>query len=95
MMNERNPEILIRATEAYVKVIADPEVAGPEAAALVLESRRAGYSGGGCNGGPRRPGSWWPTRAVMFGQYATNWLRAPRGTRNGLFGRVSLRQLGA
>jgi tetratricopeptide (TPR) repeat protein len=40
-MNERNTKILIQATEAYVKVIADPEVGGPEAAALVLEARRA------------------------------------------------------
>jgi endoglucanase len=55
---------------------------------------RPGYSGGGCNGGPRRVGAWWPKRALMFGRYATNWLRPPRGSRNGLFGHYSLRQLG-
>jgi endoglucanase len=55
---------------------------------------RPGYSGGGCNGGPRRVGAWWPKRALMFGKYATNWIRPPHGTRNGLFGRFSRRQLG-
>jgi endoglucanase len=55
---------------------------------------RPGYSGGGCNGGPRRVGAWWAKRALMFGKYATNWLRPPRGSRNGLFGHFSLRQLG-
>ena len=41
-MNERSAGILIRATEAYVKVVADPETAGPRAAELVTEARRAG-----------------------------------------------------
>jgi tetratricopeptide (TPR) repeat protein len=41
-MNERSTKILIQATEAYVKVISDPEVGGPEAVALVAEARRAG-----------------------------------------------------
>lgn len=41
-MNERDPEILILASEAYAKVVADPEGAGPEAVALVAAARRAG-----------------------------------------------------
>jgi endoglucanase len=55
---------------------------------------RPGYSGGGCNGGPRRVGAWWAKRGLMFGTYATNWLRPPHGTRSGLFRHYSLHQLG-
>ncbi|HEV7656974.1 MAG TPA: CHAT domain-containing protein [Mycobacteriales bacterium] len=39
-MNERDAEILIRATNAYVTVVADPAAGGPEAIALVAEARR-------------------------------------------------------
>ena len=38
---------------------------------------RPGFSGGSCNGGPLPIGSWFSDRAVMFGPYATNWLRPP------------------
>src|SRR4051812_19921011 len=55
---------------------------------------RPGYSGGSCNGGPLPVGSFWPERALMFGQYATNWIRPPSGTRNGHYVRYSARQLG-
>jgi endoglucanase len=55
---------------------------------------RPGYSGGSCNGGPLPVGSFWTERALMFGQYATNWIRPPSGTRNGHFGRYSLAELG-
>jgi endoglucanase len=55
---------------------------------------RPGYSGGSCNGGPLPVGSWWPRRALMFARYATDWLFPPRGTRYGLRGRFTLRQLG-
>jgi endoglucanase len=55
---------------------------------------RPGYSGGSCNGGPLPVGSWWPEHALMFANYATNWLRPPRGTRAGLYGHHSLSQLG-
>ena len=44
---------------------------------------RPGFSGGSCNGGPLPIGSWFGDRAVMFGQYATNWLRPPAGTKFG------------
>lgn len=54
---------------------------------------RPGFSGGSCNGGPMPIGSWWEDRAVMFGRYATNWIRAPRGTRNGHPGRASAKSL--
>ncbi|MFN2617568.1 MAG: glycoside hydrolase family 6 protein [Thermoleophilaceae bacterium] len=39
---------------------------------------RPGYSAGGCNGGRRRVGSWWPTRALTLARYATAWERPPR-----------------
>jgi endoglucanase len=55
---------------------------------------RPGYSAGGCNGGPRKVGAWWPERALMFGKYATNWPRPPRGTHSGLYGHYSPPQLG-
>ena len=55
---------------------------------------RPGYSGGSCNGGALPVGSWWRERALMFGKYATSWIRPPRGTRNGHFKRYSLSQLG-
>jgi endoglucanase len=55
---------------------------------------RPGYSAGSCNGGPLPVGSWWPERALMFGTYATNWVRPPRGTLNGHYRRFSLSQLG-
>ena len=42
--------------------------------------------------GPLPVGSWFAARAVMFGRYATNWIRPPRGTRNGLPGQP-LRQV--
>lgn len=42
-MDERRPDLLIRASTAYVKVVADPEVAGPEAVALVAEARHSGH----------------------------------------------------
>ncbi len=44
---------------------------------------RPGYSGGSCNGGPLPVGSWYGKRALMFGRWATNWIRPPRGTRFG------------
>jgi endoglucanase len=34
---------------------------------------RPGYSAGGCKGGPRRVGAWWPKRALMLARFATNW----------------------
>ena len=40
--NERDADILIRASAAYVKVVADPGAGGPEAMAVVAEARRAG-----------------------------------------------------
>jgi endoglucanase len=54
---------------------------------------RPGFSGGSCNGGPLPIGSWWADRALMFGRYATNWIRPPKGTRNGHPGSVSARSL--
>jgi endoglucanase len=39
---------------------------------------RPGYSAGGCNGGPRRVGAWWPKRALQLARLATNWDRPPR-----------------
>jgi endoglucanase len=39
---------------------------------------RPGYSAGGCNGGPRRVGAWWPARALQLARYATNWARPHR-----------------
>jgi endoglucanase len=54
---------------------------------------RPGFSGGSCNGGPLPVGSWWADRALMFGRYATNWIRPPKGTRNGLPGRPSAKSL--
>jgi endoglucanase len=44
---------------------------------------RPGYSGGKCNGGPKRVGAWWPARALQMAQYATSWLDPPKGTRFG------------
>jgi hypothetical protein len=41
-MNESDSEILILASAAYAKVVADPEGAGPETVALVGAGRRAG-----------------------------------------------------
>jgi endoglucanase len=55
---------------------------------------RPGYSGGSCNGGPLPVGSFWPARALMLGEYATDWIRPPAGTRNGHFRRYSPRELG-
>jgi endoglucanase len=54
---------------------------------------RPGYSAGACNGGPLPIGSWWPERALALAKYQTRWIRPPRGTRFGLFGRYSIRQL--
>ncbi len=56
---------------------------------------RPGISGaGGCNGGPPN-GAWWPAKALMYGKYAADWLRPPRGTRYGFRRRISLCRLGA
>ena len=41
-MDEPSTDILIRASTAYVKVVADPDVGGPAAVALVAEARRSG-----------------------------------------------------
>jgi tetratricopeptide (TPR) repeat protein len=41
-MNESDSEILILASAAYAKVVADPEGAGPETVALVGAARRSG-----------------------------------------------------
>ncbi|HZB51618.1 MAG TPA: hypothetical protein VE547_21195, partial [Mycobacteriales bacterium] len=41
-MDEHGADLLIRAQSAYVKVVADPEVGGREAVALVAEARRHG-----------------------------------------------------
>ena len=54
---------------------------------------RPGFSGGSCNGGPLPVGSWFPARAVMFGRFATNWIRPPRGMVNGLPGHPSAKSL--
>lgn len=54
---------------------------------------RPGFSGGSCNGGPLPIGSWFEARALMFGKYATNWLRPPGGTRNGHYKRISAHKL--
>jgi endoglucanase len=56
---------------------------------------RPGYSAGSCNGGPLPVGTWWPQRALMYAEYATDWLSAPPGTKYGLFGHHTLKQLGA
>ena len=55
---------------------------------------RPGFSSGSCNGGPLPVGSFWTDRALMFATHATNWLRPPRGTRNGHYGRQSAHALG-
>jgi endoglucanase len=55
---------------------------------------RPGYSAGACNGGPTPVGTFWTDRALMFGKYATQWVRPPSGTRNGHYKRYSRRQLG-
>ncbi|HEX6652260.1 MAG TPA: glycoside hydrolase family 6 protein [Thermoleophilaceae bacterium] len=56
---------------------------------------RPGYSAGSCNGGPLPVGTWWAQRALMYAEYATDWLSAPPGTKYGLFGHHTLKQLGA
>jgi endoglucanase len=56
---------------------------------------RPGYSAGACNGGPLPVGVWWPARGLMYAKYATDWEGPPRGTRFGLFGHHTLRELGA
>jgi endoglucanase len=56
---------------------------------------RPGYSAGACNGGPLPIGTWWPARGLMYAKYATTWEGPPRGTKYGLFGRYTLRDLGA
>jgi endoglucanase len=56
---------------------------------------RPGYSAGSCNGGPLPVGTWWPSRALMYATYATDWQSPPRGTRYGHYKHYSLRQLGA
>jgi endoglucanase len=47
---------------------------------------RPGFSGGSCNGGPLPVGSWYEKRALMFGRYATSWVRPPARSKFG-FGR--------
>jgi endoglucanase len=60
-----------------------------------LYLNRPGISGAGsCNGAPAN-GAWWPARALMFGKYATSWVRPPRGTRFGFKNPPSLCKLGA
>jgi len=54
---------------------------------------RPGYSGGSCNGGPLPVGTWWPKRALSLARYSTSWIAPPLGTRFGLFGRHSLREV--
>ena len=39
--------------------------------------------------------TWWPDRALLYAQYATDWLSAPPGTKYGHFQHYSLKQLGA
>jgi endoglucanase len=56
---------------------------------------RPGYSAGSCNGGPLPVGTWWPDRALMYAQYATDWEAPPRGTVYGHFKHYTLRALGA
>lgn len=58
-----------------------------------LHIGRPGYSAGACNGGPPRVGAWFHARAVMFGRYATDWIKPPRRTRYGLYGKPSLRSV--
>src|SRR5215217_3121832 len=41
-MDESSPDLLIRALDAYVKVVSDPDVAGPDAVRLVAEAKDAG-----------------------------------------------------
>ena len=67
--------------------------AHPKVDAYVWISR-PGYSSGACNGGPMPIGTFWTDRALMFATHATNWLRPPRGTRNGHYGRQPARALG-
>ena len=54
---------------------------------------RPGFSGGSCNGGPLPVGSWWPARALMLARYRTEWLAPPKGTRFGLYGHPTLREV--
>ena len=56
---------------------------------------RPGFSAGACNGGPLPVGTWWAARGLMYSEYATDWEAPPPGTSHGLFGRHSLRDLGA
>src|SRR4051794_38246621 len=56
---------------------------------------RPGYSAGSCNGGPLPVGTWWPSRPLMYAQYATDWLSPPAGTKYGHFKHYTLKQLGA
>ena len=56
---------------------------------------RPGYSAGSCNGGPLPVGTWWPSRALMYATYATDWLAPPKGTVYGHYKHYSLRELGA
>jgi endoglucanase len=56
---------------------------------------RPGYSAGACNGGPLPVGTWWADRALMYAEYATEWLSPPRGTKYGHYKRYTLRELGA
>ena len=40
---------------------------------------RPGYSAGSCNGGPLPVGTWWAERALMYAEYATDWVSPPQG----------------
>ena len=59
-----------------------------------LYINRPGYSAGSCNGGPLPVGKWWAENALMYAKHATGWESARPGTRNGLYGRHSLAELG-
>lgn len=104
--NGRGPVHYKAAGGRRVNVYCNPQLRGigpkPTAATgfrkvdAFLYINRPGYSGaGGCNGAPRKAGTWWPKRALMFGKYATEWVRPPKGSRFGFKRRVSLCRLGA
>ena len=65
------------------------ETAAPGVLDAYLYIGRPGLSDGSCNGGPLPIGSWFEERALMFGKYSTEWIRPPRGTRNGHYRRYS------
>ena len=86
-LNGRGP-IHLRASRRRINVWCDPRARGlgmppttntmrPKVDAY-LWIGRPGYSAGRCNGARRRPGSWWPTRALTLARYATAWESPPR-----------------